>query len=303
MTSPLVVMVGLATADHVMRVSWPIERGGRHVAREAIHAGGGVAANAAVASARLGVATAFVGQIGDDAPGRELRAELEREGVDAGCVRIVVGGRTPASTIVVDDDGERTILHDPGDLPPLTLDEPALDRCRRASWLHLDSLGWSALPALREAGVAASVSLDAGNPIGGLAMRGIGCYAPTERALAQRYPGVSVDEAAGRALDEGAERVVVTMGAAGSVAFERRRGHVERTAVAAAAVQVRSVLGAGDVFHGALVAAFARGLPLPAALRLANAAAALSTRGLDARSAIPGWDEAQRLAAGPLPVP
>jgi sulfofructose kinase len=52
-----------------------------------------------------------------------------------------------------------------------------------------------------------------------------------------------------------------------------------------------STLGAGDVFHGALLAAFARGLELRPALEKANAAAALSCRALDGRSAIPMWDE------------
>ena len=52
-----------------------------------------------------------------------------------------------------------------------------------------------------------------------------------------------------------------------------------------------STLGAGDVFHGALLAAFVRGLDLLAALEQANAAAALSCRALDGRSAIPTWEE------------
>ena len=52
-----------------------------------------------------------------------------------------------------------------------------------------------------------------------------------------------------------------------------------------------STLGAGDVFHGALLAAFAHGLELRDALTVANRTAALSCRALDGRSAIPAWDE------------
>jgi sugar/nucleoside kinase (ribokinase family) len=53
------------------------------------------------------------------------------------------------------------------------------------------------------------------------------------------------------------------------------------------AVQVLSTLGAGDVFHGALVAAVVRELPLEHQLHFANVTAALSCRGLDGRSRIP----------------
>ena len=52
-------------------------------------------------------------------------------------------------------------------------------------------------------------------------------------------------------------------------------------------VDVVSTLGAGDVFHGALLACLDRGLPLRDALVRANACAALSCRALDGRSAIP----------------
>ena len=50
---------------------------------------------------------------------------------------------------------------------------------------------------------------------------------------------------------------------------------------------MQSTLGAGDVFHGALVAAVVRGLPLAEQLAFANVTAALSCRGLDGRSRIP----------------
>jgi sugar/nucleoside kinase (ribokinase family) len=59
---------------------------------------------------------------------------------------------------------------------------------------------------------------------------------------------------------------------------------VRAEAVACDAV---STLGAGDVFHGALLAWLLRDAPLDEALRAANAAAALSCRALDGRSAIP----------------
>ena len=58
-----------------------------------------------------------------------------------------------------------------------------------------------------------------------------------------------------------------------------------------------STLGAGDVFHGALLASLVRGLEIADALRHANAAAALSCRALDGRSGIPTWPELEAFLA------
>ena len=57
------------------------------------------------------------------------------------------------------------------------------------------------------------------------------------------------------------------------------------------AVDVTSTLGAGDVFHGALVAQIIQGYSLQDSLRRANAVAALSCRGLDGQSKIPTTTE------------
>jgi sugar/nucleoside kinase (ribokinase family) len=89
----------------------------------------------------------------------------------------------------------------------------------------------------------------------------------------------------------GAESVVVNRGAAGSRAWTADGDVVEAPGVAVDAV---STLGAGDVFHGALLAWLVREAPLAEALRAANAAAALSCRALDGRSAIPTLDELER---------
>jgi sulfofructose kinase len=61
----------------------------------------------------------------------------------------------------------------------------------------------------------------------------------------------------------------------------------ELVSVPAPAVDPVSTLGAGDVFHGALLAGLVRELPLEEALADANAVAAASCAALDGRSAIP----------------
>ena len=51
--------------------------------------------------------------------------------------------------------------------------------------------------------------------------------------------------------------------------------------------EIVSTLGAGDVFHGALLAQLIEGHDLKKAMERANVVAALSCRGLDGHSAIP----------------
>jgi sulfofructose kinase len=257
-----VACVGLATRDTIVAVPEHPPPDGRVVAGDWVVAGGGPAATAAVALARLGVEVAFVGAVGDDEAGAFVRDGLAREGVDVGGLVAVPGARTPQSVILVGPDGARSIVHRPGDA-----EIPAVEP--EADWVHVDHAGYG-----RARG---RLSVDGGNPIPGLDLRGVALYAPTEERLRADFG----DAAA--ALAAGAETVVVTRGAAGSSAYTHE-GAVEAAGVPCEPV---STLGAGDVFHGALLAFLVRGAPIGEALRAANTAASLSCRALDGRSAIP----------------
>ncbi len=83
---------------------------------------GGSAANTAVAVIRAGGRARFIGQVGDDAIGSALIAELAGEGVE------VVGGRsgrTGTIVVLVDQRGERTMLTDRGACADLADPDPA----------------------------------------------------------------------------------------------------------------------------------------------------------------------------------
>ncbi len=110
---PHILCAGIAVLDEVFRVRTLPPPDGKVEASEFITIGGGCAANAAVAIARLGGKVTFAaplgGPAGDDAIGDRVLSGLEREGIDcAPCMR-VPGGRTPVSGIFIDDRGERTI--------------------------------------------------------------------------------------------------------------------------------------------------------------------------------------------------
>lgn len=265
-----VACVGLATHDTILAVPEHPSPDGRVVADDLVVAGGGPAATAAVALARLGVDVSFAGVVGDDDAGRFVRDGLAAEGVDVSLLQVVAGARTPQSVVLVKPDGSRSIVHRPGDAP---FPDVEVD----ADWVHVDHAGYGH--------ATGRVSLDGGNPIAGLDLTGVALYAPTESRLRADFGSAEA------ALAAGAELVVVTRGAGGSVAYTRD-GAVE---VAAYECEPVSTLGAGDVFHGALLAFLVRGEPIAEALRGANVAAALSCRALDGRSAIPTLNELERI--------
>ena len=267
-----VVCAGLATRDTIWRIPAHPTPDGRVVATEMIVAGGGPAATASVTLARLGVDVGFVGAVGDDDAGVFVLHGLASEGVDISGLRVIPDAQTPQSAILVDPDGNRAIIHHPGSVSvPVTI--PTAD------WTHLDHVGFD----MSRGQSLGHVSLDGGNPIDHLDLQGISLYGPTEEQLLADFG------TAQGALDAGAELVVVTRGEEGSVATTREGDVVEVAGVPCEGFV--STLGAGDVFHGSLLAYLVWGASLHDALRAANTAASLSCRALDGRSAIPTFDE------------
>jgi len=104
-----VIVVGSINVDLVVtveRLPGPGETviGGRHARHH-----GGKGANQAVAAARLGAPTWFIGAIGEDGFGADARATLDAEGVDVTGVATLPGETTGVALIMVDADGENRI--------------------------------------------------------------------------------------------------------------------------------------------------------------------------------------------------
>jgi sulfofructose kinase len=287
------VCIGLATLDSIVALPcWP-EPDGRLLVDALVRATGGPAATAAMTAARLGRSVAFIGSVGDDELGTNVRGSMADAGVDVTHLRRRPGG-TAESVILVDRaTSTRSILHASGARLP-ALASGAREACAGATWILVDQLGWPLALDLPRSNLA----VDAGNPVPGLELAGLGMYAPTATALSARYPHLGLAAAVRRALAEGAERVVVTLGADGALAADASGAW----RVGGASVEVVSTLGAGDVFHGAVLAALLEGRSLAESLRLANTAAALSCRAIDAQSALPGRADLEAAVQSSPPV-
>jgi sulfofructose kinase len=284
-TGPL-LFVGCATLDSIALVQDYPAADSRTVATDFATAGGGPAATASVAAARAGAKTAFAGVLGTDEEGDRIISGLEAEGVDTSAVIRDAGVKTGASVIVVSSATEsRAIVTRP--VPPVSF--PAGSRffelLATAAWVHTDHLGWNAVANVPGLPAELEISVDAGNPIPSFSPRGLTLYVPTIEQLHANYgEDLSPEELLRKALDDGASAVVATAGSEGAWVLERGGVPVH---VPATPANIVSTLGAGDVYHGALLAAVAAGLPLVDAAAFAGRTASASCAALDGRSAIP----------------
>ena len=104
-----VLCVGHAVQDFVFGVEALPTRGEKYRARSFTTVGGGPAATAAVAIARLGGEALLAARIGDDLAAGLIAAELEGYGVDCRWLRRFAGCGSSVSAVMVDPAGERMI--------------------------------------------------------------------------------------------------------------------------------------------------------------------------------------------------
>src|SRR5689334_14022384 len=110
-----VVCSGIAVLDRNYDLAALPFRPGKVIARGYREVGGGMAATAAVAIARLGGQVVWCGRLGRDAVGETLLAMLRRHGVDTRGTTVTEGARSPTSGVLVDAEGERILAVFPGE--------------------------------------------------------------------------------------------------------------------------------------------------------------------------------------------
>lgn len=278
-----VLSMGVITMDTIALVEKYPSADERVLAKLIVRAGGGPAAVAAVALARLGMRSAIVGTVGDDDDGQEILRIFEREGVDATGVSIGCE-ETSGSIIVVAKEQATRAISSRQVSQEVPINKFARNLAKTAKWIHVDHVGITRLSELGiSRGGGPKISFDAGYEIEGFDSSAVDLFAPPARQLALRQPGLSIEVGIKNEAEAGKNVVVATMGGNGSIAYSD--GIISRAE--GVKIEILSTLGAGDVFHGALLAQLLQGREMKNALARANAVAAMSCRGLDGQSAIP----------------
>ena len=258
---------------------------------------GGQMATAMCACASLGLKAKYVGVTGTDDNGRRIRAELQGRNVDITDLVIRDVENRFAVILVDETTGDRIVLWDRDDRLRLRDQELPVDALSAASVVHVDDVddevAIKAATIAREAGAKVTSDIDRfTDRTEQLAA------AVTHAIFAAHVPphlaGTNDLEAALRALhNRFGNVVIVTMGEHGAMAFDGRRIHRE----AAFPVHAVDTTGAGDVFRGGFIYALVHGEPIDQALRIANAAAAVSCTRLGALNGVPTLDEVRELMA------
>ncbi|MFC8081672.1 MULTISPECIES: carbohydrate kinase family protein [unclassified Streptomyces] len=253
---------------------------------------GGIA-NMATALARLGLRTSLAAAFGDDHYGDYCWDALSRgEGIDLTPSRTVPGWHSPV-TVSMAYEGERTMVSHGHEPPP---EEPSPDcppgaRAAVASLAPGVSAPWIARAAARGTRVFADVGWD---DTGAWDLAALPDLAHCEAFLpnaeeAMRYTGATCPRAAAHALTEHVPLAVVTLGADGAYAVDRRTG--ESAEVPAIEVEALDPTGAGDVFVAGFVTGTLAGWPLADRLAFAGLTAALSVQEFGGSLSAPGWGE------------
>jgi len=302
-----VAVIGSSSWDEFFVLDRYPRSGASAIVTARAEAGGGTAANVAVALARLGVRPLLVTTVGDDAWGQRLVSELSGELLELHLVPPRAQSSTDRCTILVSPEPERTILWFPG--ARLRLGDPLpLERVFQCRVVVIDVEDADLRQFLLDLPAHVAPRTRLVGPLTHLAPL------PSERArqLALQHDvlignedevcaitGCTSVDAALEAL-----RGWMPLGTTRLVAISRGRdGCILATmseTVRVPAFEVRAIdpTGAGDAFAAGIIYGLLRRLPLSEVGRLANAMGALATRALGARTALPTRDELETFLNG-----
>ncbi|MBS0242691.1 MAG: hypothetical protein JSS20_10975 [Proteobacteria bacterium] len=286
------IMVGHAALDRVYRVEAFPREPTKVRAIEAIEVGGGMAATAAVAAARLGARVELWSRVGDDNAASTIKTGLKAERVDVRYVQSFDDARSSTSAIIVDDQGERLIVGMRDTAMPSGTSWLPLERIADCDVVMAD-LRWIeatrvAFEHARKAGVTTVLDADLGAREALPDVLALTDYAIFSAPALREFAKEGDDrQRLGLALGHGPRHAGVTLG---------RDGYLWRTAegegsVGGFDVDTVDTTGAGDAFHGAFALFLAEGLPEPECARRACAVAAMKCTRLGSRAGLPSRAE------------
>ncbi|MDA8516998.1 sugar kinase [Citrobacter sp. Igbk 16] len=286
-----IACVGITVMDRIYYVEGLPTEGGKYVAKRYTEVGGGPAATAAVAAAKLGAQVDFIGRVGDDDTGNSLLAELESLGVNTRYTRRYAGANSSQSAIMVDAKGERIIVNYPS--PDLLPDADWLKEIDFSQWdVVLADVRWhegakQAFTLARQSGVMTVLDGDV-TPQDISELVALSDHAAfSEPGLARLTGATETDSGLKKAQMLTNGHVYVTRGSEGcdwikDNAVQHQPGFL---------VDVVDTTGAGDVFHGALAFSLACGSAQEDAVRFASGVAALKCTRPGGRAGIPDCDQ------------
>jgi len=243
----------------------------------------------------------MVGRVGDDAFGDQQLANLSQLGIDVSRIQRDPKAATGVALIVLDEQGQNSIILAPGANMRLTLAdlEAAEDALASAAILVLQleipqKVVEQAIKAARAHGVVVLLNPAPGRRLPPTLLSQVDVLIPNESETAL-LTGTEVDDiesarrAAAKLRAAGVGTVILTLGGRGALLLEGQKA----THVPGYRVDVVDTTAAGDAFVGGFAVALAEGQDLAEAVRLANAAGALAVTKLGAQPSLPTRSEVE----------
>ena len=296
-----VVVIGSLNMDLVTRAPRLPVGGETLIGHSFATVSGGKGANQAVAAARLGAQVAMVGCVGNDDYGVQLRDALLAEQIDCQAVSVVEDS-SGVALIVVDDNSQNAIVivaGANGAMTPAVIDQ--FDAVLQAADVVIcqleipDATVGHALKRARALGKTVILNpAPASRPLPADWFTAIDYLIPNE-SEATALSGLPVDslesaeKAASHLIAMGAGKVIITLGAQGSL-FANGQSFEHFPAPKVKAVDTTA---AGDTFVGGFAAALATGKSEAEAIRYGQIAAALSVTRAGAQPSIPTQSDVQ----------
>lgn len=290
-----ILVAGVAVIDFIFSVDAMPRRAEKFRARDAAITGGGCAANAAVAVARLGGNASLAARIGADAIGDMIVSGLAVEGVDCSQVKRLEDKRSSFSSVLVDAEGERQIVNFRDET--MSFDAGWLEEAIPASFdAALADTRWpqGATAVLKAArNLSRPGVLDAEVPVqdAAEALRLASHIAFSAQGL-REFTGLDDLQAGLRLAQDKVDAWVCFTDGVNGVTFIED-GAMRR--IPAFVVEAVDTLGAGDVWHGAFALALGEGRREADAILFANAVAALKCTRFGGRAGIPNRAETEAL--------
>ncbi|MBR9872922.1 MAG: ribokinase [Vibrionaceae bacterium] len=282
-----IACVGITVLDRIQRVDNLPTIGGKYVAKDYFEVGGGPAATAAVAVAKLGHKVDFIGRVGQDSVAQTMLTELKEYGVNVENTICVEGASSAFSAVLVDDEGERMIINYQDQT--LSRNPEPLEKIDFSPYKTiLTDVRWPegakyALEQAKEYNIPSVLDADiAPDPIDDL-VKLADHVAFSEPGLKKFTGCTDVIEGLKLAQKQTDAKVYVTVGSKGCYWLEGKDICHEPVVQ----IDVVDTTGAGDVFHGALAVAVAESKQSRESIVFSNTVAALKCTKKGGREGIP----------------